>query len=192
MEHLVPYTPQQNGVAERKDMVLKEMVTYMIEAKDLSPKLWAEAINCVAYIHNIYLHKSVSGKTPYEHWFGHKPNISHIIIFGLRAWARIPSKKRKALQTQRKECIMVRYGEYTKGYKLFDSSTQNTFIERSVQFEEEIILDVELAPRACSSPQHQDDVSDDSIYDISDSDMAEYDVSEHDSPTRPKWEEKPI
>ena len=86
MKHSVPYTPQQNGVPERKRRVLKEMETCMIEAKDLSPKLWAEAIICVAYIQNRALHKSVDGKTPYEAWFGHKPNISDFRIFGSRAW----------------------------------------------------------------------------------------------------------
>ena len=64
-----------------------------------------------------------------------------------------------------------------------------------MQFEEEVILDFELAPRECSYPQHQDDASDDSLYDISGifySEMAEDDVSEHDSPTRPKWVEKTL
>ena len=73
------------------------MATCMIEAMDLTPKLWDEAINCAAYIQNKDPHKSVDGKTPYEAWFGHKPNISHFRIFGSRAWARIPSEKRKAL-----------------------------------------------------------------------------------------------
>ena len=50
MQHSVPYTSQQNGVVERKNKVLKEIETYMIEAKDLSPKLWYEAINFSAYI----------------------------------------------------------------------------------------------------------------------------------------------
>ena len=45
MFHLVLYTPHQNGVVERKNRALKEMATCMIEAKDLSPKLWDEAIN---------------------------------------------------------------------------------------------------------------------------------------------------
>ena len=62
-----------------------------------------------------YLFINVDGKTPYEAWFGHKPNISHFIIFGSRAWARIPPEKRKALKPQRKECIMVGFDEYTKG-----------------------------------------------------------------------------
>ena len=90
---------------------------------------------------------------------------------------------------------MVGYGEDTKGYKLFDTSTHKTFIEISVQFNEEIIPYFELAPRECSSPKHQDDVSDDSISDISDIsdyDMAEYDFFEHDTPSILKWEEKII
>ena len=90
MQHSTLYTPQQNSVAEHKNKALKEMATYMIEAKDLNPNLWDEAINCAACIQNMSLHKSVDGKTPYESWFGHKPNISHFGIFGSRAWDRIP------------------------------------------------------------------------------------------------------
>ena len=114
--------------SKEEERVLKEMETYMIEAKDLSPKLWDEAINYVSYIQNIYLHKLVNEKTPYEAWFGQKTNISHFRIFGSRACARIPLENRKALQPQRKECIMVGYGEYTKGYKIFYPSTRNSFI----------------------------------------------------------------
>ena len=50
MHHSIPYSPQQNGVAERKNRSLKEMATCMMEAKTLPPKYRAEAINCVAYI----------------------------------------------------------------------------------------------------------------------------------------------
>ena len=71
---------------------------------------------------------------------------------------------------------MFGYGEDTKGYKIFYKSTHKNFIERSVQFEEEIIPDFELAPGECSSPQHHDDVSNDSrsdFYDSSDNDMSD-------------------
>ena len=77
MQYSNPYTPRQNGVAERKNRSLKEMATCMIEVRDISPKIWVEAINCVAQIQNISFHKSVKGKTPYEAWFCHKPNVSN-------------------------------------------------------------------------------------------------------------------
>ena len=70
----------------------------MIEERDLSPKIWVEAISCAAYIQNISFHKSVKGNTPYEAWFGQKPNVSNFRIFGTRAWDRIPSEKRKSLK----------------------------------------------------------------------------------------------
>ena len=146
MQHSTPYTPQQNGVVGRKNRSLKEMATCMIEARDLSPKLCAEAIIFASHIQNISFHKSVKGMTPYKAWFGQNPNVSNFRFFGTRAWARIPSEKRKALKPQIKECIMVGYGELTKGYELFETSTCKKFVERSVKFEEEPILDFELAP----------------------------------------------
>ena len=112
MQHIVPYTPQQNGVAKHKNRALKEMATCMIKYKDLIPKIWVEYINCAAYIQNISLHKLVDVKTPYEAWFGQKPNISNFNVFGSRAWARISSENRKALNHQRKECMIVVYDEY--------------------------------------------------------------------------------
>ena len=50
MQHSTPYTPQQNGVAERKNRSLKEMATCMIEVREINPKLWAEAISYAAHI----------------------------------------------------------------------------------------------------------------------------------------------
>ena len=62
----MPYTPQQNGVAERKNRALKEMDTCMLEDKYLSPNIWDEAINCFEYVYNKVPHKSLDDKTPFE------------------------------------------------------------------------------------------------------------------------------
>ena len=45
IQHLVPYTPQQNGVAERKKQSLKEMTTCMLESKKLAENLWDESMH---------------------------------------------------------------------------------------------------------------------------------------------------
>jgi hypothetical protein len=52
LQHTVPYTPQQNDVAERKNRFLKEMENCMLQSKSLAPKIWDEAINCSACIQN--------------------------------------------------------------------------------------------------------------------------------------------
>ena len=61
MQHCVPYIPRQNGVAERKNIALKEMTTCMMEAKDLNPNIWDKYINCDAYFQNISPHNALYG-----------------------------------------------------------------------------------------------------------------------------------
>jgi hypothetical protein len=85
------------------------MAYCMLHGKSLPQKLWDEALNFTAYIQNPSSHISVKDKTPYEAWSGLKPEVTHFCIFGSCAWARIPSKKRKALDPQRTKCIFVGY-----------------------------------------------------------------------------------
>ena len=70
--------------------------------------------------------------------------MTNFRIFGSKAWARIPTEKRKALQPQIQECLFVGYSEYLKGYKLINLSTNKSFIEISVQFQEEPLVAVEV------------------------------------------------
>jgi hypothetical protein len=62
MQHIVPYTPQQNGVAKRKNHTLKEMASCMIHSKGLSLHYWAKSINYV----NRTLTKALKNITPKE------------------------------------------------------------------------------------------------------------------------------
>ena len=50
VQHSIPYTPQQNEVAERKNRSLKEMTTCMLESKKVAANLWDEAMHAVEYI----------------------------------------------------------------------------------------------------------------------------------------------
>ena len=57
MQHSVPYTPQQNGVVERKNKALNEMAICMLEDKYFSPNIWVESINYDAFVQNRFPHK---------------------------------------------------------------------------------------------------------------------------------------
>jgi hypothetical protein len=138
LQHTVPYTSQQNRVAERKNRSLKEMESCMLHAKSLPQRLWAKALKFATYIQNRSPHRYVKDKTPYEAWSGLKPEVAHFFIFGSCAWAQIPSEKRKALDPQRTECIFVGYPDGVKVYWLIDLSLDRLIIERSVQFEESV------------------------------------------------------
>jgi transposase InsO family protein len=89
MQHTIPYTPQQNGVAERKNRTLKKMANCMIQSKGLSLKYWAKAINYANYIVNRTPTKALKNITPEEAWTKIKPDVSHFRVFGTIAWAHI-------------------------------------------------------------------------------------------------------
>ena len=60
-----PYSPESNGVAERKNQTLKEMMNAMLQESGLPQNMWGEALLTTNYILNKIPHK-VNGKTPYE------------------------------------------------------------------------------------------------------------------------------
>jgi transposase InsO family protein len=77
-----PYTPQQNGVVERKNRTLLDMVRTMLDEYKTSDQFWAEAINTACYaINRLNLHRILK-KTSYELLTGKKPNVSYFRVFG--------------------------------------------------------------------------------------------------------------
>ena len=78
----VPYTPQQNGVVERKNRTLVEMDRCMFYSKGLHKKIWAEVVSCANFILNQVSTKVVKHVTPEEKWNGRKPDISNFKVFG--------------------------------------------------------------------------------------------------------------
>ena len=73
----VPRSPQQNGVVERKNRTILNMVRSMRKSKNMSMEFWAEAVECAVYLSNISALKSVHGLTPEQAWSGKKLDVSH-------------------------------------------------------------------------------------------------------------------
>ena len=114
MHHTVPYTPQHNGVAERKNHTLKKMVNCMLQSKRFSLCFWEKAINCANNIVNHTPTKALKNITPKEAWSSIKRDVSHFRVFGSEAWAHIPDEKHKALEPKSEKCIFVGYFEDVK------------------------------------------------------------------------------
>ncbi|GJZ18283.1 putative ribonuclease H-like domain-containing protein [Tanacetum coccineum] len=81
-EFSVARTPQQNGVAERKNKTLIEAARTMLVDSKLPATFWAEAVNTACYVQNRVLVTKPHNKTPYELFLGRKPTLSFMRPFG--------------------------------------------------------------------------------------------------------------
>jgi len=79
----IPYTPQQNGVAERRNRTLFDMVRLMMTQANLPISFWGDTLLTTVYILNRVPSKSVLS-TPYELWNGVKPNLSYFHPWGVQ------------------------------------------------------------------------------------------------------------
>nr|GEU45340.1 ribonuclease H-like domain-containing protein [Tanacetum cinerariifolium] len=81
-EFSVARTPQQNGVAERKNRTLIEAARTMLADSKLPTTFWAEVVNTACYVQNKVLVVKPHNKTPYELFLGRKPALSFMRPFG--------------------------------------------------------------------------------------------------------------
>jgi transposase InsO family protein len=110
------YSPQQNGVAERKNKHITEIACAMLNEKNLPNYFWAEAIATAVYIMNRTPTTAVHGMTPKEKFTGKKPNVSHFKVFGYSAYVHVPNEKTSKLDPKADKCIFIGYFLKQKGY----------------------------------------------------------------------------
>jgi hypothetical protein len=136
-EKSAPYTPQQNGVAERENRTVVEMARSMMYASKskLPPSLWAEAIAYATYIlKKIPSNKSTS--SPFEKWNGTKPNLSHLQIFGSRTFVHVPDVKRTKFQPKCIEGVLVGFCESSKAYRVYIPTQRKVVVSLDVIIDE--------------------------------------------------------
>ncbi|KAE9064489.1 hypothetical protein PF005_g30783 [Phytophthora fragariae] len=134
-EKTVPYTPQQNGLAERMNRSLVEMARCILYLEGIDKKWWAEAVNTSAWIIN-RIPNTVTVKTPYEIVFQKKPQLKNLKVFGALGYGHIPDKKRRKLDAKAFKCRFLGYEDGVKGYRVVDVATGQVKIVRTVKFME--------------------------------------------------------
>jgi len=133
-ETTTPHTPEQNGVVERKNSTIVEVVCAMIHDQRLPKFLWAEAANTAVYVQNRCPHQALGSKTPEEMFTGKKPDVSHFRIFGSPLYFHVPKEKRNKLGASGKKGIFVGYSENTKGYRIYVAAPLNSFFSPILMF----------------------------------------------------------
>ena len=164
LETTAPYTPQQNGAAERENRTIVESARTMLHAKQLPYYLWAEAVNCAVYLQNRIPNTRSGNMTPYEHWHGKKPSLQHVRVFGSEAYQHVPKLFRRKLDAKATKVLLVGYEGYSNNYRLFNPTTRQVTQSRDVTFLEEshqIDLESEQAAFLPSIPTVEDERADD-------------------------------
>jgi transposase InsO family protein len=134
-----PYTPQQNGVAERINRTLLDMVRAWLHHSGANHIFWHECITSAAHVKNRLPHSAIDQRvTPYELWKRKKPDISHLRVWGCTAYALKPDHQLTKLGHRTKTCILVGFGhdEGQRAYRLYDPATRQIITSRNVTFNE--------------------------------------------------------
>ena len=132
-----PGTPQRNGVSERRNRTLLDMVQSMMSLTDLPLSFWGYALETAAFTLNRAPSKSVE-MTPYELWFGKKPKLSFLKVWGCDAYVK--KLQPEKLEPKAEKCVFIGYPKETIGYTFYLRSEGKTFVAKNGSFLEKEFL----------------------------------------------------
>jgi len=121
-------TPQQNGVSERGNRTLMDMVRSMLSKPTIPVSLWMYALKSSLYLLNRLPSKAVQ-KTPFELWTGRKPSLRHLHVWGFQAEVRIYNLKEKKLDARTISGYFIGYSAKSKGYMFYCPTHSTRIIE---------------------------------------------------------------
>ncbi|KAL4581058.1 hypothetical protein LXL04_017266 [Taraxacum kok-saghyz] len=131
-----PYSPQQNGVVERRNRTIMDMGRSLLKGRNVPGEFWGEAVRDAVYLLNRLATKALPDITPYEAWFCKKPNLEHLKVFGCVVFSKTVGGHLKKLDDRSKKMVYFGVEDGTKGNRLFDSQDRKLRISRDVVFDE--------------------------------------------------------
>jgi hypothetical protein len=136
LEFSSPYTPQQNGVVERKNRTLLDMARTMLDEYKTPNRFWAAAINTACYsINRLYLHRILK-KTSYEILTGKKPNVSYFRVFGRKCFILVKRGRKSKFAPKALEGFLLGYDSNTRAYRVFNKSIGLVEVSCDIMFDE--------------------------------------------------------
>lgn len=134
-EFSAPYTPEQNGLSERSNRTIIEGTRTLLLASKLPEELWAEAALTVVYTTNRTPSTTDPTKTKYELYFGYKPDVSNLRIFGQNVVVYIPKQKRATKwEPTGKIYRFVGYTDRHNTYRLYDQQEKSVIVSCDTKF----------------------------------------------------------
>ncbi|KAM2944179.1 hypothetical protein COP2_027257 [Malus domestica] len=155
-------TPQQNGVAERKNRDLLEKTRALMLQMNVPKRFWSQGVMTAAYLINRLPSRVLGFKSPMEIIKNRKVDLSHLKVFGCICFVHVQLLHRDKLDPRATKCIFLGYSSTQKGYKCYNPQLKRLIVSKDVQFHEtnsyysksldgtsqgEIILDMFPLPR---------------------------------------------
>src|SRR5260370_9313894 len=130
-----PYSPSQNGVAERMNRTLVELARAMLTGSQLPEFLWEQAVAHAAYIRNRSYTIANRDRTPYEAWHGNKPNVTHLREFGTPVWVLLQGQNvtRKILPKSKRRAY-VGTNDASDSVLYYNAETKKILTSRNYKF----------------------------------------------------------
>ena len=200
-ELTVPGTPQQNGVAERFNRVSAEMTRCLLLEGKLSKQFWVRAMATAVYLRNRCPTSSNDERSQYEVYFGNKPQLDHVRVFGCLGYVLKRSAESSKLDNKAMKAKFNIYDDNNKAYLMMDTVTQKVIKARSVTFDENnipqlgggapkeesgVFISLSLPPRA-----NEDTVGDNTEENAEAQALAEV-TSDHDESSDQSVEVQPV
>jgi hypothetical protein len=141
VQRTTPHTPSQNGVAERFNRTLADLVRSMMIAAELPHQYWVECCQAAVYIRNRSPTRAVSDKTPYEAFYGKRPTLGHLRAYGCLAYVHIQTAQRQQgkFAPRAIKCMLIGYSADSPAYLFLDVERNVVIRSQDAQFDESCI-----------------------------------------------------
>jgi transposase InsO family protein len=133
-QRFCPSTPQQNGVAERKNRHLLDVVRTLLLESSVPPRFLCETLSTSVHLINRLPSPTLNHVSPFFKLFGHSSLYSNLRTFGCVCYFHLPTHERYKLTTQSVKCAFLGYAIPQKGYVCYDPHVRRIRVSRNVIF----------------------------------------------------------
>jgi len=131
-----PYSPQQNGVVERRNQMIVSTARSIMRARGMPGYFWGEAVHTALFLLNRVPTSALNGVTPYQAWYGRKPSVHFLKVFGCIAYIRRLRPHLSKLDDRGHKVVFLGYEDGSKAYRFFDPVTERVHVSRDAVFDE--------------------------------------------------------
>ena len=129
-------TPQQNGIAERKNRDLLEKTRSLMFQMNVPKRFWSQSVMAATYLINRLPSRVLGFKSPMEIVKNRKIDLSHLKVFGCICFVHVQSLHRDKLDPRATKCIFLGYSSTQKGYKCYNPQLKRLIVSKDVRFHE--------------------------------------------------------